>query len=532
MGRSNPGATDRLRARYPVARSRAARSSKERSMPESIRIADLMESSGVKFGTSGARGLVRQMTDRVCYAYTTGFLQYLEAEHESHGANPKVAIAGDLRPSTDRIIAAVAKAVTDRGYEACCCGKIPSPAVALHGLQEAIPAVMVTGSHIPADRNGIKYNTAAGEIMKRDEAGIKAQVVTLPEGLFDNEGRLTCDAEHICTYQIHSEAAARYIQRYLNAFPANCLAGKRIGLYEHSAVGREVLHEILVGLGAEVERLGFSGSFVPVDTEAIRPEDVALAAEWAKENDFHAILSTDGDSDRPLIADETGRWLRGDVAGILCAQYLGADAVVTPVSCNTAVEACGAFPRVIRTRIGSPYVIEAMQAAVAEGATKVVGYEANGGFLTASDIPIPGGKVLEALPTRDATVLLLSILLRAETRGLPLSALVAELPERYTYSNRLKDFPTEKSGAKLTELRGASDAEAASNMAQAFDLDLGGVAAIDQTDGLRATFANGEVIHLRPSGNAPEFRCYTEAGSAERAQALNEAVLAVMEDWK
>ena len=38
----------------------------------------LMTETGVAFGTSGARGLATQMTDRLCYAYTTGFLQYLE----------------------------------------------------------------------------------------------------------------------------------------------------------------------------------------------------------------------------------------------------------------------------------------------------------------------------------------------------------------------------------------------------------------------------------------------------------------------
>ena len=47
-----------------------------------IRVADLMESSGVKFGTSGARGLVTAMTDEVCYTYTLAFLQYLENKDE------------------------------------------------------------------------------------------------------------------------------------------------------------------------------------------------------------------------------------------------------------------------------------------------------------------------------------------------------------------------------------------------------------------------------------------------------------------
>jgi phosphomannomutase len=47
-----------------------------------ISVDKLMESSGVKFGTSGARGLAVAMTDEVCYAYTLAFLQYLESNNE------------------------------------------------------------------------------------------------------------------------------------------------------------------------------------------------------------------------------------------------------------------------------------------------------------------------------------------------------------------------------------------------------------------------------------------------------------------
>ena len=56
----------------------------------------------------------------------------------------------------------------------------------------------------------------------------------------------------------------------------------------------------------------------------------------------------------------------------------------------------------------------------------------------------------------------------------------------------------------------------------------GPVQGIDRTDGLRVTFANEEIIHLRPSGNAPEFRCYTEAATDERAKSLNGAVLEIL----
>ncbi len=50
-------------------------------------------------------------------------------------------------------------------------------------------------------------------------------------------------------------------------------------------------------------------------------------------------------------------------------------------------------------------------------------------------------------------------------------------------------------------------------------------ASIDQTDGLRITLVNGEIVHLRPSGNAPELRCYAEAASQARASELAQRCL-------
>ncbi len=487
-------------------------------MTKAVRMSELMETSGVRFGTSGARGLVVDMTDEVCYAITAAFMQHVNRG----GAKGRVALAGDLRSSTPRIMAAVARAVEDSGCEAVNCGNIPSPAVAFYGIREGIPGIMVTGSHIPEDRNGIKYNKPTGEILKEDETAIKEEAVELP-GCFDEGGMFREPPE---LGAVEDGGRRGYARRWLDAFPGNCLKGLRLGLYEHSAVGRELLYEIYAGLGADVTRLGFSRSFLPVDTEAIRPEDVELAAKWASEHEFDAVVSTDGDSDRPLISDENGKWLRGDVAGILCAKFLGADVVVTPVSCNTAVEKCGWFGEVRRTRIGSPYVIAGMLAAVEAGAERVVGYEANGGFLTASAIPVAGG-VLEPLPTRDPVIVHIGILSLARERGVPISALLSELPQRFTSSDRLKDFPTERSKDRIARLIEGGRAA----VEGAFP-GFGRVAGTDTTDGLRVTFESGEILHLRPSGNAPELRCYAEADTEGRAKELNREGIAVLGTWR
>lgn len=488
---------------------------------DKVLITDLMSRSGVAFGTSGARGRVEAMTDRVCYSYVVGFLQYLE---RSGAVRPgdTVLVAGDFRQSTPRIMAAAMRAIDDLGYVGENAGNIPTPALAAYAMAKGAASLMVTGSHIPDGRNGIKFYKPDGEVLKDDEAGIREQTVSVPGALFDDDGNFV---EAVALPAEDRAACRHYVARYLDFFPSACLAGYRILVYEHSTVAAGPMVEIFSGLGADVIRRGYSETFVPVDTEAIREDDIELARQWAAEGRVDATVSADGDGDRPLVSDEHGEWLRGDVLGVLAARYLDADVVVTPVSSNSVVERCGWFNEVVRTRIGSPYVIAAMREAAERGATAVVGYEANGGFLLQTPLE-QDERRLAALPTRDAALVAIAVLLLARARGVPVSQLPGLLPARFTASERVREFPTPVSQQHISEL-----AEDTGAIARLFP-EQGEVCDVDLTDGLRVTFANDEVIHLRPSGNAPELRCYTEADSAERARRLTDDSLARLEAWR
>jgi phosphomannomutase len=463
-----------------------------------VRIDEWMGCSGVRFGTSGARGLVSDMNDQVCYAYTAAFLQAVA------GAADRVVLGHDLRPSSPRIAAACAAAIEDSGRQVIYAGSLPTPALAFYAAKLGSPALVVTGSHIPFDRNGIKFYRVEGEISKADELAMLNATVDMPE---------------LCSPVLlpapDEQASAAYVQRYLDFFEPGALAGMRVAIYEHSSVGRDVLRRTLEGLGAQVISLGHTDVFVPIDTEAVRAEDVAQALKWAQQYEFDAIVSTDGDADRPLIGDEHGQWLRGDVVGILCAKYLGVQVVVTPVSSNTAAEKCELFAQVVRTRIGSPYVIAGMEAALGRGV--VAGYEANGGFLLACGV-VRNGRRMAALPTRDAVLPILALLSMSREQGL--SGLTLDLPSRFTASDRLQSYATDK-GLLLINSLLASNELLMKTMAP----QSGAVAEIDRTDGLRVTFESGDIVHLRPSGNAPELRCYAEANSPERAKLLCEECL-------
>jgi phosphomannomutase len=462
----------------------------------------LMDASGVAFGTSGARGLVANMTNEVCYAYTLGFLQHLL---KTGGLSKKtVAFGGDLRASTPSIIKACIAAAKSLGFECDYQGFLPSPALALYGIKKGIPCIMVTGSHIPENRNGIKFCGNNGEITKEEEEAIRSQEVEIPEII--RTGHLP---------KVKNDALKIYKEYILSLFPKNSLNNINIAFYQHSAVGRAIAVEILTELGANVSAFGRSETFIPVDTEAIRKEDAEIAKQICASGEFFCVVSTDGDSDRPLLSDENGNWLRGDSLGILAGKALGIEAMAIPVSCNTAAEKSGFFRQVLRTKIGSPYVIEGIKK-LQDKYKHVAGFEANGGFLT------------EGLTTRDALTPVIATIIECKKQNLKLSGLLAKLPPRYTASGLVKDFPPELADKKLAELQECGHDFLKNEFVKIADR----LALANTTDGYRMEFKNGDIIHLRKSGNAPEFRCYIESRALAEAESLTRKSLKILERWK
>jgi phosphomannomutase len=485
----------------------------------------------LKFGTSGRRGTVASLTQLEIYLNVLGELRFLQSLPLPEGGitpGDEFYIAHDLRPSSTRfdaaqgnrgeICQAVAEAVRDAGMRPVHAGAIPTPALACFAWARGKGSIMVTGSHIPFDWNGYKLNTSRGELLKSLESPVGAGVAAVRTSLysqpaadskFDRDGRLK--AGHADLGAPLPDVRVAYVRRYTDFFDGRPLAGMRVLLYEHSAVGRDLLREILEALGAAVVPAGRSDTFVPIDTEAI--DETALAAIQKLADaagPLDAIVSTDGDSDRPLILgldpDGKVRFFPGDVVGMIVAEFLGADAVVVPISCNDAIDR-GRLAPVLepKTRIGSPHVIAGMDAAHTRGRHAVCGWEANGGFLTGSDI-VRHGRTLSAQPTRDAVLPILAVLSAARERGLTLGALFAELPPRFTVSTLIRDFPRPIGLKLVAEYPPAN-----------FEPVFGPIAHIDRTDGLRIAFLSGDVLHLRPSGNADEFRIYACADTRERA---------------
>lgn len=516
----------------------------------------LEKNTPLKFGTSGLRDLVEAMTDMECYINARGFIRFLKERGESRD-DSLVAVGGDRRASTPRIMASVIKAIEDEGCKSEYVGLVPSPALVNLSIVKGIPSIMVTGSHIPDDRNGIKFTKASGEVLKSDESDILRNVASArqqeyskswEETIFSEKGMFQ-GGRHLP--EAESEASEAYIKRYLDVFPDDALAGRKIVLYQHSAVGRDMIADIFKGIGADLVTVGRSETFVPVDTEKISDTTNKILLEAAKEHKPFAIVSTDGDSDRPLLADENGKFLPGDKLGALVSVYLKPDFAAIPISANPAVVKGLAREGIAlkQTKIGSPYVIAAMNEELEKDRdAKVVSWESNGGFLLGSNWDI-GGKELMLLPSRDAVLPLLSAILLAIADGASLSETIEKrLPAFYTAAGvvdnkdkGLEDYTSSvgkeiiakfsPKDPSITEISFESDPspEALSikeKLLKYFNEEngFGELIGVNFLDGVRMRFRTSggkeEISHLRPSGNAPEFRNYAAAETEARAQEL------------
>lgn len=393
-----------------------------------------------------------------------------------------------------------------------------------------------------------------------------------------------------------------YDDRYKNIFEEKQpLSKTKLFFYEHSAVARDFAKELFEALGAKViapdeeitidyldEKGGRkietaalrSHAFVAVDTESVSKRTLSIFRKVMNEKDLDIGCTMDGDSDRPLLVyrhyieghptEEIG-YITGDILGLLAVLALEAmgveiSAVAVPISANDVILKIlkEKNVEVTQTKIGSPYVVAAMLESLQKHPRSkypvwnVFSWESNGGFLTGNDIKIEG-KTLRALPTRDPLLPIISVLWMAENRGVPLSNLISQLPERYTHADRIRQFPTETGRAIIESMSPAGEKDVVQvdytpeggavvgymagnketfgsgsefhrikkQLENFFKGEEGfsDISGINYIDGVRIFFSNGDISHFRPSGNAPEFRNYAIASSPERSTAIVETGL-------
>jgi len=204
-------------------------------MTETLRMRLEYEPVELKFGTSGRRGQVVHLTQLEIYINAIAELEYLQALPLSHGGIAKgdpFYFAYDLRSSSSRFVEsqggrgeiaqAIVHAIHDSGMQPINLGRIPTPALAYYALFQKKGSIMITGSHIPFDRNGYKVNTSRGELLKKDEMPITERVRKVrdriygqlyQESLFDSQGLFK--AGSLALPAENAEARNAYIDRYV-----------------------------------------------------------------------------------------------------------------------------------------------------------------------------------------------------------------------------------------------------------------------------------------------------------------------------
>ena len=237
---------------------------------QSLRSSLNYEIQELEFGTSGQRGKVVDLTQLEVYINAVAGLEYLQSLDTSEGGivrGEEFFFARDLRPSSDSFVSeldgrgeiaqAIVAAIRDVGMLPLNLGKIPTPALTCYALARGKGSAMVTGSHIPFDRNGYKFNSSKGELLKQQEAPIIAQVRKVRQKLYDQPWDQSLFNErglfktgHQELPEERSEARAAWIERFTTFFKGASLGGKRLLVYQHSAVGRDILVEVLERMSA------------------------------------------------------------------------------------------------------------------------------------------------------------------------------------------------------------------------------------------------------------------------------------------
>lgn len=360
------------------------------------------------FGTDGIRG-VANVDLKPTLAYSLG----RATAHRLVGAGGAIVVGQDTRRSGDMFVAAITAGATSLGVDVHVVGVVPTPALAYLARTGPFAAgIMVSASHNPADDNGLKVLDAEG--LKLDDA-IEEEV----EDLIWREGELVGVGNAAIGKRVDAGAL---IERYLahrHSLASDIAAtGVRIVLDGANGSGGGVGPALLVATGATVQAIHVEpdGLNINVRCGATDPASLAEAVIAAKADVGFAL---DGDADRLIAVDATGRVVDGDqVLGILALDRLARGALpgglVVSILSNgglqSVVEAAGG--EVVRTPVGDKYILDGMQVS---GAT--LGGEKSGHVI-----------ILEHTTSGDGIVTALEILRVMARRGASLAELAAEIP--------------------------------------------------------------------------------------------------------
>jgi phosphoglucosamine mutase len=313
------------------------------------------------FGTDGVRGRANSwpMTAELALKLGAAAGRYFRRDGS---AAHRVVIGKDTRLSGYMLENALTAGFCSTGMNVLLLGPVPTPAVGfLTKSMRADVGVMISASHNPHQDNGIKFFGPDGfKLSDAAEAEIEALV----------EGEITpAKPENIGRAKRIEDGRGRYEEFVKTSFPTGLrLDGLKVVLDCANGAAYRAAPEVLWELGAEVIPIGTAPNGTNIN-DRCGSTHTETAAEAVVAHGAHVGIALDGDADRIMILDETGRVADGDqIMALLAARWaaegrLAGGALVATVMSNLGLERFlqGRGLRLERTAVGDRYVVERMR---------------------------------------------------------------------------------------------------------------------------------------------------------------------------
>ncbi|MCH2095404.1 MAG: phosphoglucosamine mutase [Rhodobacteraceae bacterium] len=342
------------------------------------------------FGTDGVRGKANSwpMTAEMALKLGAAAGRYFRRDQQAH----RVVIGKDTRLSGYMIENALTAGFTSTGMSVFLVGPMPTPAIGfLTRSLRADVGVMISASHNPASDNGIKFFGPDGFKLS-DEAEVGIETLAM-------NGIEPAEPQNIGRARRIDDAAGRYVENAKMTFPRNRrLDGLRIVLDCAHGAAYRVAPEVLWELGAEVIRIGVDpdGFNINDGCGSTHPE---AAAQKVRDLRADVGICLDGDADRVILIDETGKVADGDqIMGLIAGCWadegrLAGDTLVATVMSNLGLERHLEKKglHLERTKVGDRYVVERMR----EGGFNLGGEQS--GHLVMTDHATTGDGLIAAL---------------------------------------------------------------------------------------------------------------------------------------
>ncbi len=430
------------------------------------------------FGTNGVRGVFSE-------DFTLEFVNDLVMSLAAYFKQGKILVGYDGRHSSPIVAKVVSSALNYSGLDCYMAGLVPTPCLEYATKKLGYDGgLMITASHNPPQYNGIKPVASDGvEISREDERKI--------EQIFDEKNWIK--ASTFGKSFEETNVISTYIDGIISLIDIDSIKAKKFKVCLDLGNGAQAVtaKKLCENLDCDVHAINeeINGDFPGRGSEPT-PQNLDELSKLVVDTNSNFGIAFDGDGDRSIFCDETGKILTGDSSALLLCDYLlqqyPNSQVVTCLNSGNIIENIveKTNSRVVRTKVGS---VEVSRRMVNDDA--LVGYEENGGFMFGNHNHVRDGAMTLAL--------MLDLLSKSQ---LGLSQNIKNLPPSFTTKTKI-ECSLEKSKIVISEL-------------------LKEFPDSNTSDGIKIQVDKDNWVMIRPSGTEPIIRIYGESNSQQNLDSL------------